>query len=133
MWLECPVEETDQRGRTRRTTEARDSRRGIPQGSPLSPLLANLYHVSEKRAGASPEFAGRLPERLLVEPEVFEAPAVVDAVDHRREPFDIMVATGRGSRVVNDRPGAVLGQPALDLPHQPLALVLVEFDRLPVD
>src|ERR1700752_2615300 len=43
IWLECPVEETDQRGRTRRTTEARDSRRGIPQGSPLSPLLANLY------------------------------------------------------------------------------------------
>jgi len=34
MWLECPVEETDQRGRTTRTTEARDSRRGIPQGSP---------------------------------------------------------------------------------------------------
>src|SRR5206468_10759375 len=24
-------------------TEARDSRQGIPQGSPLSPLLANLY------------------------------------------------------------------------------------------
>ena len=43
MWLECPVEETDQRGRRRRTTEARDSRRSIPQGSPLSPLLANLY------------------------------------------------------------------------------------------
>ena len=43
MWLECPVEETDQRGRTTRTTEARDSRRGIPQGSPLSPLLANFY------------------------------------------------------------------------------------------
>src|SRR5215467_9774773 len=43
MWLECPVEETDQRGRTTRTTQARDSRRGIPQGSPLSPLLANLY------------------------------------------------------------------------------------------
>jgi RNA-directed DNA polymerase len=29
-WLECPVEETDQRGRTTRTTEARDSRRGMP-------------------------------------------------------------------------------------------------------
>src|SRR6202043_2015049 len=43
MWLECPVEETDDRGRTTRTTEARDSRRGIPQGSPLSPLLANIY------------------------------------------------------------------------------------------
>src|SRR4029077_16161935 len=43
MWLECAVEETDDRGRKRRTTEARDNGRGIPQGSPFSPLLANLY------------------------------------------------------------------------------------------
>jgi RNA-directed DNA polymerase len=43
MWLECPVEETDERGRKTRTTDARDNRRGIPQGSPISPLLANLY------------------------------------------------------------------------------------------
>jgi group II intron reverse transcriptase/maturase len=43
MWLDCPVAETDNRGRKKRTTEARDNRRGIPQGSPLSPLLANLY------------------------------------------------------------------------------------------
>ncbi len=43
MWLDCPVEETDDRGRKKRTTEARDRRRGIPQGSPISPLLANLY------------------------------------------------------------------------------------------
>jgi group II intron reverse transcriptase/maturase len=43
MWLECAVEETDERGRKTRTTGARDNRRGIPQGSPISPLLANLY------------------------------------------------------------------------------------------
>ena len=43
MWLECPVEETDDRGRKTRTTDAKDTRRGIPQGSPISPLLANLY------------------------------------------------------------------------------------------
>jgi RNA-directed DNA polymerase len=43
MWLECAVEETDERGRKTRKTEARDNRRGIPQGSPISPLLANLY------------------------------------------------------------------------------------------
>jgi group II intron reverse transcriptase/maturase len=43
MWLECPVEETDDKGRRRRTTKARDNGRGISQGSPLSPLLANIY------------------------------------------------------------------------------------------
>ena len=43
MWLECPVEETDKRGRKTRTTEAKDNSRGIPQGSPIAPLLANLY------------------------------------------------------------------------------------------
>ena len=30
MWLDCPVEETDDGGRKTRTTEARDKRRGIP-------------------------------------------------------------------------------------------------------
>src|SRR3954452_1000678 len=29
MWLDCPVEETDERGRKTRTTEGRDKRRGI--------------------------------------------------------------------------------------------------------
>ncbi len=43
MWLECGVEETDDRGRKKRTTEAKDQRRGIPQGAPISPLLANIY------------------------------------------------------------------------------------------
>jgi hypothetical protein len=37
------VEETDDRGRKTRTTEARGKRHGIPQGSPISPLLTNLY------------------------------------------------------------------------------------------
>ncbi|WP_435011960.1 reverse transcriptase domain-containing protein (plasmid) [Tundrisphaera lichenicola] len=43
MWLVAPVEEADERGRTRRTTRNQDEGRGSPQGSPLSPLLANLY------------------------------------------------------------------------------------------
>src|SRR5690606_28566515 len=43
MWLECAVEDTDDRGRKKQNTEAKDQRRGIPQGSPISPLLANLY------------------------------------------------------------------------------------------
>lgn len=43
MWLECSVEETDKRGRKTCTTAAKDKRCGIPQGSPISPLLSNLY------------------------------------------------------------------------------------------
>jgi RNA-directed DNA polymerase len=43
MWLEAPVEETDERGRTTRTTRNKDDGRGTPQGGVASPLLANLY------------------------------------------------------------------------------------------
>jgi len=51
QWLECPVEEIDKRGRKTRTTQAKDSRCGIPQGSPMTPrtqkvtsaLIASLH------------------------------------------------------------------------------------------
>ena len=42
-WLQTPVEEDDGRGGKRRTTVAKDSGRGTPQGAPISPLLSNLY------------------------------------------------------------------------------------------
>jgi group II intron reverse transcriptase/maturase len=43
QWLVAAVEEEDGRGRRIRTTRAKDSKRGIPQGAPISPLLSNLY------------------------------------------------------------------------------------------
>jgi group II intron reverse transcriptase/maturase len=43
MWLEAPVEETDEHGRKHRSTRNRDDGRGTPQGAPISPLLSNLY------------------------------------------------------------------------------------------
>ena len=43
QWLVAAVEETDERGRKQRTTRNKDTKRGTPQGAPLSPLLANLY------------------------------------------------------------------------------------------
>jgi RNA-directed DNA polymerase len=43
MWLVCAVEDTDDRGHPRRTSEASKTGRGIPQGAPISPLLANIY------------------------------------------------------------------------------------------
>ena len=42
-WLEMPVEEDDGKGGKRRTNRARRERKGTPQGSPISPLLSNLY------------------------------------------------------------------------------------------
>src|ERR1700756_2430811 len=43
MWLEAPVEETDERGNKRRSMRNRDEGWGTPQGAPISPLLSNLY------------------------------------------------------------------------------------------
>ena len=62
--LECAVEETDDRGRKKRTTEAKDSGRGIPQGSRISPLLANLYMrrfvLERKRRGLEKRLRSRI-------------------------------------------------------------------------
>jgi len=43
MWLEAPVEETDEHGKKHRSTRNRDDGTGTPQGAPISPLLSNLY------------------------------------------------------------------------------------------
>ena len=43
MWLEAPVEETDDRGHKQSSTRNRDEGRGTPQGGVASPLLANIY------------------------------------------------------------------------------------------
>jgi len=41
-WLNAAVVERSRQGE-RRTTQAKDHSRGTPQGSPISPLLSNLY------------------------------------------------------------------------------------------
>jgi RNA-directed DNA polymerase len=64
MWLEAPVDETDDQGHTRRTTRNKDTKRGIPQGSPISPLLSNLYMrrlvLGWKRRGCESRFDARI-------------------------------------------------------------------------
>ena len=49
MWLKVPVEETDDRG-NKHMTGGKKSKRGIPQGGSLSPLLANIYMQRYLRA-----------------------------------------------------------------------------------
>ena len=55
MWLESPVEEIDRRGRHRRTTQAKDTGRGCPQGAPI-------WSVPGQIDGAPREWALR-PDR----------------------------------------------------------------------
>lgn len=62
MWTTAPVEDTDERGKKKRTTRNRDEKRGLPQGSPLSPLLSNLYMrrfvLGWKHLGHERQFGG---------------------------------------------------------------------------
>ena len=66
MWLECPVEETDDRGGKKRTTEAKDNGRGIPQGSPISPLLSNLSMRRFVLAWKKPGLERSLGSRIII-------------------------------------------------------------------
>src|SRR5439155_4105233 len=68
-----------------------------------------------------------------IEPDVFHPVAVVDAVDHRRQPLDVRLRAGPAARVEDDRPGALLGQTPFDLPDQLLAFFRVGLGRLLVD
>jgi len=64
MWLQAPVEEIDAKGRIHRTTRNKDAGRGCPQGSPLSPLLANVYMrqfiLGWKRLGHEQRFQAKI-------------------------------------------------------------------------
>jgi len=64
QWLEMAVEEDDGKGGKRRTTQARDNRQGTPQGSPLSPLLSNVYMrrfiLGWEKLGYRKAYAGKI-------------------------------------------------------------------------
>lgn len=63
-WLDNAVVERNN-GREVRTTEARDSHRGSPQGSPISPLLSNVYFRRFALAFLRSEVAHQAEARLV--------------------------------------------------------------------
>jgi RNA-directed DNA polymerase len=65
MWLETPVEETDERGRKERTTRNKDEGKGTPQGSPISPLLSNIYMRRFIRGWKTQGHEDRLKARIV--------------------------------------------------------------------
>ena len=65
MWLEAPVEETDAKGHRRRTTQNQDQGIGSPQGSPISPLLANVYMRRFVRGWKARGHEKRLDARII--------------------------------------------------------------------
>src|SRR5262245_57720203 len=89
--------------------------------------MSHPYRSNAWAARRDPESEDCLA-RLSVEPDVFHAPAVEDAVDH-----DVGLPTHRATVVKDDRPGAVFGQLSLNFPHQLLALWGVRLNGLPLD
>src|SRR6516225_11350385 len=82
----------------------------------LSLSIASIPPSRRESPRSSRRFSSGL--RLAVEPQIFETPAVVDAVDHDRQPLDIGLPTARRPVVKDDRPGTILLQLAVDRPHQ---------------
>ena len=49
MWLEVPVEETDEKGNKHRSTRNRDEGRGTPQGAPITPRTQKITWLKGSR------------------------------------------------------------------------------------
>jgi RNA-directed DNA polymerase len=112
MWLEAPVVERDETGRTNATR----SRQGTPQGGVISPLLANVYlHWFEKAFYRSDGPAHWAQARLVryaddfVICARFQSRRLIDWVESQLEGRFRLTVNREKTRVVNlKRPGESL-------------------------
>src|SRR6516164_2218337 len=104
---------------------ARPARRRT-MAPPLRMVQDTASSLSSSRSLSRPVCLGPDSEfGFLVQPNVFKAPAIEDAVDHHPQALDPGLPAGGEPQVIDDRPRLVLLQSPVDLPHQPLALLVV--------
>src|SRR6516164_1475678 len=70
---------------------------------------------------------------LFVEPDIFHAPAVEDAVGHQGQVLDPGLPAGGDSRVKKHWADLFLGENPLDLPNNVFALYWISLHRLLID
>src|ERR1044071_2057500 len=98
----------------------------------LSPSARTKQKLSRTEYAPKPGAQSR-DSPLFIQPPVFAAVGVVEAVDHQGHVLHVRVPAGMGAGVEDDRPGEFRGQFALDLPEDPLALFLIALARLLLD
>src|SRR5947207_5112512 len=91
------------------------------------------YHFFLRKNGRRRSLPRRVAADPLLEPDILEARAVVDAVDHLRQALDTRLSANCSARVEDDRPDAIIHELLLDLPYQLAALFQISFHRLAVD
>src|SRR5260221_3957388 len=92
-----------------------------------------VSHSASSSTWARNRSATRHTSGLSIEPDVFHAPAVVDAIGHQGDAFDLGPPAAGVATEIQHRAHDVLLQPPVDLPDQALALLLVGLHRLLVD
>src|SRR5215469_1515327 len=97
------------------------------------PTRVILLRASRPTQAASVRTSHPNPAWLLVEPYVFEAGAIVNAVDHADQTVDVWPPAGDAGHVQDVRARVFFDQLLLDLPNQLLPPAGIGFPRLPVD
>src|SRR6185295_15611782 len=108
----------------------RETRLEVLGSKPTAPIHGQARARPRKCDEASPTAWG---SALLVEPDMLKTPIIIDAVFLVHVTLEVGVPAGRGAVVVDDGPRHVLGENALDLPHQRLALFDIDFLRLLIE
>jgi RNA-directed DNA polymerase len=89
-WLQMAVEEDHGPGGKRRTTVAKNSGRGTPQGAPISPLLSNLYMRRFVLGWRQFGWEEKLQARIVVYADDFVILCRRNAVEARKQMQTIM-------------------------------------------